>query len=161
MSRPDAMAVPTYTSEWCALVDAYDEFPHRFPELKQITLAQWARESEWGTSDLAKLHNNFAGLKYRRKMQKFATAVDYLAHDGPDIYCSFPNLQAFFNGYWRFLRREPYNGWRQHRNNPEAFITHLWKSGYTHHKEYVATVLDYRDLLSVVADDRAQNGTPK
>ena len=54
--------------------------------LKTIVLAQWILESGRGKSSLAVNHFNFAGLKWRKEMKSFATAVNYGAHDGLTQY---------------------------------------------------------------------------
>lgn len=94
-----------------------------FPALKPITLAQWILESGRGTSKLAQEHLNFAGLKWRSEMVGFATPVEYEAHDSLDYYCKFRSLDDFIIGYWKFLSRNPYQGWENFAaESPEAFI---------------------------------------
>ncbi|MBO9622249.1 MAG: N-acetylmuramoyl-L-alanine amidase [Sphingomonas sp.] len=94
----------------------------RYPHLKPVTLAQWLLESGRGTSDLAKLHYNFGGLKWRPEMGLFATRVLYNAHDGQDAYCKFATLENFIAGYWAFIGRAPYSGWETHVATPADYI---------------------------------------
>jgi N-acetylmuramoyl-L-alanine amidase len=47
----------------------------RHPQLRAVTLAQWMLESGRATSDLAKLHYNFGGLKWRSEMAGHATKI--------------------------------------------------------------------------------------
>jgi hypothetical protein len=110
--------------------------PARSGYLKVASLAQWILESGWGTSRLAVEHNNFGGLKYRPEMEGFATSVRYEAHDGPDNYCEFDSKEAFIKGYWKFLTRAPYEGWKENTGSPEAFIRFLLRSGYTTDPQY-------------------------
>lgn len=93
-----------------------------YPGLRAVSLAQWMLESARGTSKLATLHNNFAGLKWRTEMAPYATKVFYEAHDGGDYYCKFSSIEAFIKGYWAFLDRSPYKGWKTHTATPETFI---------------------------------------
>lgn len=93
-----------------------------FPQLKAVTLAQWALESGRGTSALCVQYSNFGGLKWRPEMHGFATPVDYNAHDGLTKYCAFAGLPAFIAGYWHFLTRDPYDGWENHTSSGEAFM---------------------------------------
>jgi N-acetylmuramoyl-L-alanine amidase len=64
----------------------------RHPRLRAVTFAQWLLESGRGTSDLAKLHYNFGGLKWRPEMAGYATEIQYDASDGVDQYCKFATL---------------------------------------------------------------------
>ena len=104
----------SYTDKFRLLVDAYRDAPIPFLQLKPVTVAQWMHESGRGSSKLATDHNNFAGLKWRDEMQGFATPVTYEAHDGTDRYCKFTSIETFIHGYWHFLERAPYRGWRDH-----------------------------------------------
>lgn len=104
------------------LVQTYAETEIEFPHLKAISLAQWILESGRGTSTLAQTHFNFGGLKWREEMQGFASPVEHEAHDGIDTYCRFENLERYIRGYWRFLDRNPYDGFRDHAGDPEDFI---------------------------------------
>jgi N-acetylmuramoyl-L-alanine amidase len=104
------------------LAKAYAGATIEFPQLRAVSLAQWLIESGRATSDLAKLHNNFAGLKWRPEMAPHATKVSYTAHDGTDFYCAFASLDKFIAGYWAFLERSPYKGWKTHAATGEDFI---------------------------------------
>jgi N-acetylmuramoyl-L-alanine amidase len=104
------------------LAQVYAGTSIRHPHLKSVTLAQWLLESGRGGSDLAKLHNNFGGLKWRKEMALFATKVMFTAHDGPDAYCKFATLEQFISGYWAFIDRAPYSGWETHIATPEDYI---------------------------------------
>lgn len=111
------------------------------PALRAVTLAQWILESGRGTSRLAAEHGNFAGLKWRPEMQGFATPVRYEAHDGVDTYCAFVTAEAFVAGYWRFIERAPYQGWRQFEHDPPGYVGFLKSRGYAGDPNYVAKVL--------------------
>jgi N-acetylmuramoyl-L-alanine amidase len=74
------------------LARIYKKREVEFPGLKAITLASWILESGWGSSELAELHNNFAGMKYRPDIKKYAKKIKYTAHDGEDFYCYFETL---------------------------------------------------------------------
>jgi len=105
------------------LAARYATIPITFESLKPVTVAQWVLESGRGTSDLARDHLNFAGLKWRSEMVGFATPVQYDAHDGRDFYCKFASLDDFILGFWRFLARDPYEGWEEHaKKSPDHFI---------------------------------------
>jgi N-acetylmuramoyl-L-alanine amidase len=133
------------------------------PKLRAVTLAQWMLESGRGTSKLATLHNNFGGLKWRPEMAAYATKVFYEAHDGGDYYCRFAGPEAFIRGYWAFLERAPYRGWKSHTATPEAFIRFIGPI-YTPSANYADKVLalldEAGDLLAAQAAPTPAPVTP-
>lgn len=133
-------------SAWHDLIRAYAAHPVEAPALKVVTLAQWALESGFGTSELATRHLNFAGLKFRARVNRdrpLATPVDYLAHDGSDTYCAFATLEDFIDGYWAFVDNGPfYEGWRRFVEDPSGYVGHLKAGSYAADPDYVAKVLD-------------------
>jgi N-acetylmuramoyl-L-alanine amidase len=122
------------------LVKLYLATPIERNDLKAITIAQWLLESGSGTSKLAMLHNNFAGLKWRFEMASYGGKVSYEAHDGFDYYMSFVTLNQFITGYWRFINRHVYKGWKDCKT-PEEFLRFIVKCGYCPNKNYVEKVL--------------------
>jgi N-acetylmuramoyl-L-alanine amidase len=133
------------------LAQIYDGEPIRHPQLKSVTLAQWLLESGRGTSDLAKLHYNFGGLKWRPEMALFATRVMYEAHDGRDAYCKFATLENFIAGYWAFIARPPYSGWETHVATPEEYIRFIGPI-YTPKPSYSSDVLGLMDEAARLLD---------
>lgn len=126
----------------------------RYPHLKVVSFAQWMLESGRGGSDLAKLHYNFGGLKYRPEMAAYATRVMYQAHDGPAAYCKFATLENFVAGYWAFIARAPYSGWETHVETPEDFIRFIGRiytptPGYA--DKVIALMPEAQRLLSATA----------
>jgi hypothetical protein len=132
--------MPPYTEKFRELALAYGTSEIEFPQLRAVTLAQWILESGYGRSDLAEDHLNFGGLKWRREMEGFAEPVDYLAHDGEEKYCKFASIEAFIAGYWRFMDRAPYEGWRGHADDPERYIRFIGPI-YTPTALYAETVI--------------------
>jgi flagellum-specific peptidoglycan hydrolase FlgJ len=124
------------------LAKVYSQKHISYPQLKAVTLAQWALESGWGTSDLATAHFNFGGLKWRPEMKKFAEKVRYEAHDGWDDYCKFASLEKFIEGYWGFLDRAPYEGWKEHSGAAEDFIGFISPIYCPGREGYVEDVLE-------------------
>lgn len=115
---------------WEDFVKALASTPIEFKALKVIELAQAILESGRGTSDLFKLHGNPYGMKYRPEMSQIAVPIEYQASDGIDIYCKFANLVNTVKGYWIFIDRPPYQGWRQNNSTPEAYIRFIAYAGY-------------------------------
>ncbi len=133
------------------LAELYARTPIEFPQLKEITLAQWMLESGRGNSELAKSFFNFGGLKWRKEMEGLATPVEYDAHDGLEKYCSFSTKDKFIQGYWKFLTREPYLGWRSNTDTGEEFIAFVGpiycpNAGYV--QKVLALLTEARNLLS-------------
>lgn len=126
------------------LVEVYAKTTIEFPQLKGITIAQWLLESGRGTSRLAIEHLNFGGLKWRKEMKGLATPVDYKAHDDWDRYCKFDTLEKFIEGYWRFLDRSPYEGWRNNLDSPKEFIRFIAPI-YAGDANYISKVLNLFD----------------
>lgn len=85
-------------------------------------------------------------------MEEFATPVDYKASDGLDKYCKFASLENFIKGYWRFLDRAPYEGWRNNVNSAEEFIGFI-SPIYAGDRNYVSNVLNvYAEAKQLLAD---------
>ena len=114
---------------WNDFVQALASTDIEFPHLKVAQLAQAILESGWGKSDLFKLHANPFGMKYRQEVHN-AVPVEYEAHDGKDIYCEFATLEDAVKGYWIFIDRAVYSGWRDNSVTPEEFIRFIAFAGY-------------------------------
>lgn len=136
------------------MIIAYKKYQIEFPELKEITVAQWILETGYGKSDLFKKYKNCGGVKWRGNLGvEEAYEVKYEAHDGLDGYAAFKTFEGFFKYYWNFLERSYYVGWReQAKKSPEAFMRHIVKSGYCPNVGYIDKVLrlipDAKKLLS-------------
>lgn len=149
----------TASSNFTQLISLYKFKEIEFPNLKSISIAMWILESNWGNSDLAKVHNNFAGIKYRKEMENYASKIFYEAHDGKAAYCHFQDLNKFLDGYWAFLERIPYKGWKNHTENAESFISFVGPI-WAEDKSYVEKVIDLLDdaeaLLSAAGSPTAK-----
>lgn len=122
------------------LVSIYRKTPIEFENLRAVTVAQWILESGRGDSGLAREYLNFGGMKYRPEMKPYASKVEYKASDGVDEYCKFATLEDFIAGYWAFLDRAPYKGWRDHTDTPDHFIKFIGRI-YTPTGGYAEAVL--------------------
>lgn len=145
---------------WKRLIRAYKLADIDYPSLKAVTLAQWALESARGTSKLAKDHYNFAGLKYRDRMQDYADPVQYQAHDGLDTYCSFDSLADFIKGYWHFISSGPYDGWKNFADDPVGYIAHLKDKGYAGDANYVSKVAAVIPEAQQALNEHLEGGEP-
>lgn len=108
----------------------YAATPIEFPTLRDITFAQWAHESDFGRSELARDHQNFGGMKWLNAMAPLAKRVRFRPAHDPDgrDYCGFETLANFIAGYWHRLDLPslPYSsrngGWRRHAETPDMFL---------------------------------------
>jgi N-acetylmuramoyl-L-alanine amidase len=121
---------------------------------KIASLSQWILESARGTSPLATKHSNFGGLKYRARMEGYATPVDYEAADGEGVYCKFASEDAFITGYWHFIASGPYSGWEEYQHNAAGYIRFIAPT-YAADSSYISKVLglfaEAEGLLALVA----------
>lgn len=145
------MAYPnTVDPVFVSLAETYKKHPIEFPQLKGVTLAQWALESGWGNSSLAAKFKNFAGMKWRTYMADFAQPVKYSAHDGVTEYCQFETNRHFIEGFWARLDKESmYKGWRKFTKDGETwigFVGPIWYGlGVDPGKKYVGDVMRIHD----------------
>ncbi|MDR1912251.1 MAG: glucosaminidase domain-containing protein [Helicobacteraceae bacterium] len=129
-----------YDASFLELAKAYADAPIEYERLKAVTLAMMMLESGRGSSDLAKKFNNFGGLKYRQEMVSIAQKIRYKASDGYDYYCEFGSINDFIVGFWAFLDRKPYEGWRKKAFSEKAFLEFIAPIYCPLNKEYVAQV---------------------
>ncbi|MDR2905054.1 MAG: glucosaminidase domain-containing protein [Helicobacteraceae bacterium] len=152
------IAKTSYDNSFIRLAKSYANSPIEFEQLKAVTLAMMLLESGRGNSDLARKHNNFGGLKYRPELSKFAGKVYYGASDGYDYYCRFGSPEDFIEGFWLFLDRHPYKGWRKRAFSERAFLEFIAPIYCPFNKEYVTLVMNLvpeaKTLLAEHKDDR-------
>ncbi|MEG3901386.1 N-acetylmuramoyl-L-alanine amidase [Microcoleus sp. B4-C5] len=116
---------------WDNFVQALKLTTVEFEHLKIIQLAQAILESGRGKSELFKLHANPYGMKFRREMRAIADQVIYTDSAGEtDIYCKFDDLEEAVKGYWVFIDRPVYSGWRTSNSTPEDYIEFIAYAGY-------------------------------
>jgi flagellum-specific peptidoglycan hydrolase FlgJ/N-acetylmuramoyl-L-alanine amidase len=150
--------ITTYRDTQLAVTDLSEQAAAR---LKGITLAQWIEETGWARSELASLHSNFAGMKAIAEVERIiaevpAAKVRYDAHDGRGVYLRFNDIPGFLRGYYMFLERSPYAGWRSHaEKSPHDFIRFIgrkWatKPGYA---ERVIALERRLKRAGIVAED--------
>jgi hypothetical protein len=99
-----------------------------FPQLRAISLAQSIMEAGEGTSKLFLDFNNAFGMKWRKEMEGLARPIIYKTNSEPSgqgTFCGFDSVADGYKGYWKFLERSPYRGWKQHTSTPEAFIAFI------------------------------------
>lgn len=151
----------TATSNFKDLLIRYIKHDIEFPALRAISVAVWILESGWGKSDLCKDHGNYAGMKWRPAMAPYAKKIHYIASDGGANYCHFDSKKDFIKGYWAFLDRAPYDGWRAYGNDPEGFIAHVgpvWAADPNYVEKVLNLLDDAEDLLASLSDGGSGHG---
>lgn len=156
------------TDKFKEMVKVYSGMQIEFPHLKPITVAQWMLESGRGTSYLAKEHNNFGGMMWRDEMANWPlidiSKVRYTSpSDGIDTYyATFCTITGWVKGYWKFIDRAVYAGWREHCQTGYEYISWLKKCGYAADPDYVTKVFallpEANELLSNIKDDTHSEG---
>lgn len=136
-----------YSPRFSDLVKVYDAGTIEFPQLKGITVAQWAIESAWGNSRLARVGVNFAGMKWSPADRAYGGSQGNKTQDGYErgfSYTFFDTKIGFIQAYWARLDRvSAYRGWRDHVTTPEDFIQFIGGPWVGYEKEkYIRTVLD-------------------
>ncbi|MBU3887257.1 hypothetical protein FM996_06740 [Methylosinus sporium] len=147
-------------SIWTDLVDFYKNFSDASPALKAASLAQWIVESARGTSVLATQHLNFGGIKFRQRMQGYATPVDYRGSDGElTTYCKFATVDSFVQGYWHFISSGPYDDYRTYENDAAGYLRYIAGQGYAADSNYVAVALGVLDEAERLLGQSDRNST--
>lgn len=145
------------------LAAAYSDKKIEFPKLKAVTLAQWAVESAFGRSEIAQRHYNFASLQYLQKT-KNCHKVTIEAPGRTTEFCRFASIDAFIEGYWaRLDNANAYNGWRDHADDPEAFLDFIaprWAPGSRPYKDKILSALKVVVSRGLLKDETEGAGTP-
>jgi flagellum-specific peptidoglycan hydrolase FlgJ len=159
-ANADRFARVNYDESFLRLAAAYADAPIEYERLKAVTLAMMILESGRGSSDLAKKFNNFGGLKYRHEMASRAQKIRYNASDGYDYYCEFESIEAFIDGFWAFLDRKPYEGWRKKAFSEKAFAQFIAPIYCPFNKEYASQIIsllpEARALLDRYKNDETR-----
>jgi hypothetical protein len=138
--------------KWLEFIRLLKTASIEYPLLKPAQLAQAILESGRGKSQLFLQHNNPYGMKWRREMQSVAIPTQYIAHDGQEEYCKFTTLENAVHGYWNFINRTPYKGWKLYTHNPDTYLKFIVEAGYSQDKEYLNKLLrllpEATDLLT-------------
>lgn len=133
-----------------------------FPELKPIVLAQFYYETGRFNEEefLAPNHYNFGGLKWREEMAPLASPVKYTSSSDNEYldYCSFKSIDDGLDGYWKFINRSVYDGWREFGKDPIGFMKFINHKGYHPAKDYYLTV---EKLLDEATKDLGLEPAPK
>lgn len=118
-----------------------------------VILAQWAHESAFGQSDLAKRANNYAGIKY--------WGDNYINDGQSGMYANYNSTSRFADAWSQFMGGQRYAGVRN-ADTPEATIKALGQSGYAEDSNYfnaLSNMIDKYDLKKY--DNGSYSGSGK
>lgn len=145
-------------THWDDLVAAARTTAIPVPGLRTVTLAHWGVDSDFGESELARRHNNFAGLQWRPEMLGFADRVAF-GDDGAE-FCKFASPAAFIKGYWAFIGRPVYAGWLAHSAEPADFIDFLKRRGFRSSADWPARVAAAMSKAEEMLDQEPDRPNP-
>ena len=128
------------SAKFLELVKIYATKQIEVNAFKAVTIAQWLLESGYGTSALFMKYNNAFGMKWRKEMLPYGEPIMYDAHDGSTEYVNFRSLDSSIDGYWAFINRSVYDGWKN-SPTPEHFIRFIAQCGYCPTVGYADEVL--------------------
>jgi N-acetylmuramoyl-L-alanine amidase len=109
-------------------------------------------------------------------MRAIASPVTYTDSAGEtDNYCKFDDLEEAVKGYWIFIDRPVYSGWRTSNNTPEDYIRFITYAGYIggpfdgsaedkkRKEEYIDKILklvsEAKDLLGISSSPAPSSAT--
>ena len=116
----------------------------------EVILGQWALESNYGQSDLAKRANNFGGIKASSKGKHFTSGQ----------YAGYLTKTAFAKDYARVMNLPYYDGVRG-AGTVEGALQELGKSPYAEDPSYITKVaskvkeltgMDFSNVSDVLTD---------
>ncbi|MGK7943125.1 MAG: N-acetylmuramoyl-L-alanine amidase [Microcystaceae cyanobacterium] len=127
------------SAQWLELIHALaDKKLSSIDHLKPAIVGQWILECGRGSSKLFQDYWNPAGMKWRSEMEGYAISVYYETDTEPSggaDFCKFADAKAAVEGYFKFLGRTPYTGWREHARTAREWLGFIGKTwcppGYT------------------------------
>lgn len=138
---------------WSDLVSAYKTMDIEFPNLKKVTLAMWAFQSEFGQEPLAINALNFSSLKWDADLEKIIPGtykMNYGSHNGKELlYFQFDSVETFIKTFWRSLDKLPVPHWKEQVKTMTVewdfleLICHsgYMKGSYDHHDWFIRNVI--------------------
>jgi uncharacterized protein (TIGR02594 family) len=119
-------------------------------DVRMAMVAQWALESAYGASSLARSSYNFGGLKWADRLHGIEGIYDSgrKPSDGDRMgtYAGFRFPGAFIAGYLNFLTHGRYSDWNFHTSGRD-FISYLRSRGYAEDTQYTAKVMAVKDRI--------------
>jgi len=135
------------TKNWDNLSKEYWKGAPVPPQLRALTLAQWAHESDWGNSQLAIDNFNFSNIEFNEKTVGLVARRAYA--EGKE-FARCDSLRSWITCYWHFIDRDNrFIGWRDYMIKPERFVKHVAPMFSDNPDEYVKSVMSiYKNDLN-------------
>lgn len=128
------------TEDFLALVAALLAEP-AFAALQPALVAQWGLESDWGRSDLARIHANFAGIEWSGLFGEMAAPVPHPADPARGRFCRFLSPRTFLRGYKHRLDNDPaFAGWAASAGDPASYAVFLGAAWRSTDPQYAAKI---------------------
>jgi uncharacterized FlgJ-related protein len=144
------------TADFLTLVDSASADP-AFGGFQAVVIAQCALESDWGRSELARIHANFAGIPWSALFGEVAAAVPHPADPARGTFCRFLSTATFLRAYRHRLDNDTaFAGWRM-ASEPASlarFLGRTWRPGDA---QYERKILDI--VARIASDGRPTGGT--
>ena len=128
-----------------AFIDTYAiiamEQQRKYGIPSSVILAQMALESKWGTSSLARLHNNFFGIKCSKKWLDSGKPYVCQNDDKPnEKFCSYNNVVESIDDHSRLLKSKKYKKCHKYKDDDHYnWLRAIKASGYATDKNYVSS----------------------
>lgn len=144
------------TADFLALVDLVSA-EAAFDPLQPVVVAQCALESDWGRSDLARVHANFAGIPWSDLFGEVAAAVPHPVDPVRGTFCRFLSAATFLRAYRHRLDNDPaFVGWRM-ASDAASFATFLGKTWRPSDPQYERKLMDI--VARIVPSGLSDSGT--
>ncbi|MCV9938252.1 glucosaminidase domain-containing protein [Boseaceae bacterium BT-24-1] len=144
------------TADFLALVDAVSA-DAAFGGLQAVIIAQCALESDWGRSDLARIHANFAGIPWSALFGEVAAVVPHPVDPARGTFCRFLSAATFLRAYRHRLDNDPaFAGWRM-ASDPASLARFLGKTWRLSDPQYERKIMDI--VARIASGGRPAGGT--
>ncbi|WP_201863200.1 glucosaminidase domain-containing protein [Microvirga soli] len=125
--------------------------------LLPVIVAQCALESDWGRSDLANIHANFAGIPWSDLFNEVAVAVPHPVEPARGTFCRFLSAATFLRAYRHRLDNDPaFAGWRM-VGSAASFATFLSKTWRPSDPQYERKLMDI--VARILPNDGSSGNT--
>lgn len=130
--RADKGATASFLKAVAHLMIYIETDSPQFRKCLRVIAAQWALESNFGNSELAKSFRNFSGLKFRKAVAHVCDRkADYTDWEKEsDAYLWPESEQNFVEVYFEFIARRVYQGFDKKLPSPTKFIKHIADCGF-------------------------------
>lgn len=118
---------PVPADPWKMFIQQIARHPEIPNNAKLVCVAMAIQETGRGTSKLFKELKNGHGMKWREELKGLALpeAIKVPSEQEPVEFCKFQTYALAVDGWLRFLKRWPYEGWEDHQDHPRQLVDHI------------------------------------